>query len=924
MRLIACAFLALSLAGTALGQPADPGADHSYEAFLQDTLDFYDSSFGRIEVGLTMPEMQAVATARDAERVDDLTHALQRIAAQVGGRRAQRSISTPLTRAFLAILERDKVPLQDWPQVLGRLTQEFLASGARLEQAARVSGGRVKTLAGEADAARRQGRLGDADRLLEEAASRARQEADTARPPARAAALAAAAHLVASRASLALAQLDWLKGARLLQEAATSAEKASAPEAPEWLIESGDAWIRGADDRTAALHAFQQAAELASQESSQGTSQGAAEDPSSIERQRYWAISEERMGDVLLPQQDNEGALKSYRASHDAYARLAAADPASRRWQRELAMSQMSIDFMFHARIAGADPSQSMRSSVEILGRLAAHDPAGAPSQRDLAMGEAFLGDVLQEKGDLAGALQSYERSLAASEKAAAAPDNTALREELDYAQAMNTYDRARTISQQLGVPEPANVAWLCTLMETFADTSRAEGDVSASDTYRRSLQIRQRLAAAEPANMARQRELANTYDKLGASGYQEALAIRQRLAAADPASLQAQRDLAVSLEHIGSTEGAHPEEALKSYEAALAISEKLAAADPANRQGQRELADRLSTLGDFFSSRGEADAALQRYRVSLVIRKRILAAGHAPRAVHRQAQGQVAGVEQRIGDELQELGDPAGALRSYRSSHAILAQLAAADPSSDAAQRELFYSENRIGSALRALGDTAGALRAYQSARLMSAAAARAGGLWRLLLAVPDENAGDTLSAQGDLAGALNSYRASVAILEQLAAEDGAQSGVVGLGLAALENKIGNIQAAQGEWAEALKSYQASLVNSPAWGDLASRLLGYQAELGMRAQLAAAEPSNIALQRELAQYAESAGDALAGLQRRGLGAALAMYEEAIGIRAQLAAADPANTELLQPLKATQSKADAIRQELAASGLEGK
>ena len=87
-----------------------------------------------------------------------------------------------------------------------------------------------------------------------------------------------------------------------------------------------------------------------------------------------------------------------------------------------------------------------------------------------------------------------------------------------------------------------------------------AQGDLAgALKSYRDSRAIRERLAKSDPANAGWQRDLAESYDKVGnvqaAQGdlagalksYRDRLAIMERLAKSDPGNAGWQRDLAVS-----------------------------------------------------------------------------------------------------------------------------------------------------------------------------------------------------------------------------------------------------------------------------------------------------------------------------------------------------------------------------------------
>jgi tetratricopeptide (TPR) repeat protein len=87
-----------------------------------------------------------------------------------------------------------------------------------------------------------------------------------------------------------------------------------------------------------------------------------------------------------------------------------------------------------------------------------------------------------------------------------------------------------------------------------------AQGDLArAAEYFRQCVAIAERLAASDPANAAWQRDLAVSYDRVGASAQSQgnhdeaedwltrAKAIKERLAASDPSNAAWQRDLVVT-----------------------------------------------------------------------------------------------------------------------------------------------------------------------------------------------------------------------------------------------------------------------------------------------------------------------------------------------------------------------------------------
>ena len=146
------------------------------------------------------------------------------------------------------------------------------------------------------------------------------------------------------------------------------------------------------------------------------------------------------------------------------------------------------------------------------------------------------VGDVQVDQGDLAGALKSYQDSLA--------------------------------IFDRLAKSDPGNAGWqrdLSTSNERLGDIFLAQGNLPAAlEQYRASLERMVPIRDRDPSNADLQRFTSVTLEKVGdvqmAQGdlagalksYQDSLAIVDRLAKSDPGNAGWQRDLSVSYEKIG------------------------------------------------------------------------------------------------------------------------------------------------------------------------------------------------------------------------------------------------------------------------------------------------------------------------------------------------------------------------------------
>jgi hypothetical protein len=145
-----------------------------------------------------------------------------------------------------------------------------------------------------------------------------------------------------------------------------------------------------------------------------------------------------------------------------------------------------------------------------------------------------------------------------------------------------------------------------------------------------------------------------------------------------------------------------------------------------------------------------------------------------------------------------------------------------------------LTASHSRTGDLLLAQGDLAGAGVAYRASLAIIehlAAAVPGNSGWQRSQSVAHDKIGVLLKAQGDLAGAGAAYGASLAIAERLAASDPGNARWQ-RDLSVSHNKIGDLRTAQ--------------------GDLAGAGAAYGASHAIAERLAASDPGNAGWQRDL------------------------------------------------------------------------
>jgi tetratricopeptide (TPR) repeat protein len=125
------------------------------------------------------------------------------------------------------------------------------------------------------------------------------------------------------------------------------------------------------------------------------------------------ALLNDDSGEAVLRHAGNrEAALAAYREAVVIAEKLVAADPGKVDWQDGLAISHASLGGV---QFAAGNHRAALNSYLEALGireRLASADPGNAERQRDLSDTHGFIGDVQFAVGDREAALDSYVKAL--------------------------------------------------------------------------------------------------------------------------------------------------------------------------------------------------------------------------------------------------------------------------------------------------------------------------------------------------------------------------------------------------------------------------------------------------------------------------------------------------------------------------------
>ena len=297
----------------------------------------------------------------------------------------------------------------------------------------------------------------------------------------------------------------------------------------------------------------------------------------------------------------------------------------------------------------------------------------------------------------------------------------------------------------------------------------------------------------------------------------------------------------------------------------------------------QRELASAYEKIGgiqgnSYRSNLGDTAGAMKSYRKSLEIREPLAARDPS----NRELQSELAESYEGVGDMLYTVNDLKGGLQNYEKALEIRKSLVSAEPSNFESRRALAEIYARVGDikgmeGYPNLGDTAGALESYrQSAKLREElfAAAPEKDEARYGLAKTLSSFGYIAGSMGDLQTAVESQRRSVSLLEQLVAAHPHNATY------------------RTELASAYVALRVALVDS----DLMTEAIENDRKtVRMMEAMATADPQNTFLRRSLGVSYNALGRDLKATGD--VAGAMEHHRKALEISQALAAADPQSIE---------------------------
>jgi tetratricopeptide (TPR) repeat protein len=302
------------------------------------------------------------------------------------------------------------------------------------------------------------------------------------------------------------------------------------------------------------------------------------------------------------------------------------------------------------------------REVIAELVPLIRDDPGDVDLRMNLATARENLGNLLQQAGDRAAALDEFRWAVAAR------------------VEEMRTTGRKPWLMDAL-----ANSRTILgnALRETDPQAALAE--------HRAALAIRLGLTTLEDSERRARPGRFPGADNFGWAGV-----------------VQSRNAIGSVLGDIGDADGA-----LREFGAALAVAAGTLRLAPTYAAHRAQLAAAYHGLGVTLESKGDPRAAAEAYRGALAVGE-ALVAGNPAVVEFRRA---LSDSRNNLGILLEELGDRAGALRELRATLEIRRRLAADSPTVVEFRRGLGSSHHNLGSLLGDAGEAAASLREFRDA---------------------------------------------------------------------------------------------------------------------------------------------------------------------------------------------------------------
>lgn len=367
--------------------------------------------------------------------------------------------------------------------------------------------------------------------------------------------------------------------------------------------------------------------------------------------------------------------------------------------QREIADAYFKVGDVEGRRNASnlGNPARAVESYLKALNlweRLSAADPADLQLRSSIATVYSRLGEVQQDRGDLATAVAHHRKAIAIAESVVANPKAGADDREA-LAQAHTT------LGDVLGNPNLANL-----------------GDASgALESYGRGLQIREQLALEEPNNPERRRGVAVSNQRVAnmlqvgndikgaADHYRHAAEIGESLIREHPDNVPYRRELALSYQFLALTSLSLGElvEAKDFQLKTIALRERNHAADPQNATALSDVFTGYMMMIPVLGRQGDVAGAKDYGQKALDVVDKMLAQN--PNSFNNL--GSLRGLHQRLADLFLGIGDGNSALEHAREEMRINEQMRATQPTNVNVRRSQGLTHLHLGKAYKLLATT-------------------------------------------------------------------------------------------------------------------------------------------------------------------------------------------------------------------------
>lgn len=387
-------------------------------------------------------------------------------------------------------------------------------------------------------------------------------------------------------------------------------------------------------------------------------------------------------------------------------------------------------------KIPGTTEAQELlvRRALEYLDGLSSEAGDDKQLKRELADAYEKVGNIQGNPnttniGDIAGALQSYEKSRAIREELfARSPDDKELMSALatinrlmgelyingleQSERASEFFDRALELSEKVVAADPSALkakAQLAGIIKSKGRIPFYNGDnKTAIEFYTRSQNVFDELRQAEPNNLAWEHEYQYLFVMIGegqgwdgdlesaAVSIEKGVTALYEVEKKQPTDIDLKRSLMLGNIKFGESfeDRKLPAKAVEVYNKALVIAQDLAAGDQKNVLAKRDVAMAYKKKAQALSSAGRGAESLETLNRALAIFEELRA--NDPNNV--EGMYDVANLKFSVGETYLELKEQLNAIKALESARDGFDGVLARNPASTYAQRMRSYSYDRLG----------------------------------------------------------------------------------------------------------------------------------------------------------------------------------------------------------------------------------